>query len=156
METLKRKQKTLAVAEIDLVYRSKIKIERRPQITCSKDAFKQLLPFYDPDKIELQEEFKILLLDPSNRILGIYQLSAGGITGTTVDPRMVFIAALKAKATAIILAHNHPSGVLLPSNLDEALTKRMAAAGGFLEIKVHDHLILSKDGYFSFADKGLL
>lgn len=156
METLTKQTRNFAIAEVDLVYRSKVNVEKRPKITCSADAFKQLIPFYDPDKIELQEEFKVLLLNPSNRILGMYPMSVGGIMGTVADVRMIFIAALRAKATAIIVAHNHPSGKLRPSEADKVITKKMAAAGEFLEIEVIDHLILSKDKYFSFADEGLL
>lgn len=156
METLTRKKRNFRVAEVDLVYRSKVNMERRPKITCSKDAFKQLIPFYDPDKIELQEEFKVLLLNPSNRILGMYPMSMGGIMGTTVDIRMIFIAALRAKATAIIVAHNHPSGKLRPSQADITITKKMALAGELMEVEVIDHLILSRDAYYSFADEGML
>lgn len=138
------------------MYRSKVNMQRRPRITCSKDAFEQLIPFYDPDKIELQEEFKVLLLNPANRILGMYPMSVGGIMGTVADVRMIFIAALRAKATAIIVAHNHPSGKLRPTQADIAMTKKIALVGELMDIEVVDHLIVSKDGYYSFADKGIL
>ena len=144
------------VSEIDLVYRSKIKAAERPSVKTSKDGYDLLLSYWDPDKIELLEEFKILLLNQGNRVLGVFEVSSGGITGTVADPRLIFTAALKASACSIILAHSHPSGNLKPSQSDEDLTTKIREAGRFLDIKVLDHLILTRSGYFSFADEGLL
>ena len=107
------------------------------------------------DTIELQEEFKVLLLNKAHRVLGIYNLSKGGIDGTVADIRLVFTTALKTASTSIILAHNHPSGKLLPSTADKMLTSKLRNAGDILDIKVLDHLIISKDGYFSFGDEGM-
>jgi DNA repair protein RadC len=86
----------------------------------------------------------------------MFNVSNGGITGTVADPRLIFIAALKANAVALVLCHNHPSGSLNPSTADRELTRKMAQAGSLLEIKVLDHLILSSESYYSFADEGLL
>jgi DNA repair protein RadC len=108
------------------------------------------------DKIELQEEFKILLLNQANRVLGIFSLSSVGITGTVADPRLIFGAAIKTCSTSIILSHSHPSGNLRPSRADEELTNKIKQAGQFLDIRVADHIIVSKEGYFSFADEGLI
>jgi DNA repair protein RadC len=144
------------VSEIDLVYRSKIKAAERPSVKTSKDGYDLLLSYWDSDKIELLEEFKILLLNQGNRVLGVFDVSSGGITGTVADPRLIFTAALKASACSIILAHSHPSGNLKPSKSDEELTTKIREAGRFLDIKVLDHLILTRSGYFSFADEGLL
>ena len=101
------------------------------------------------------EEGKIILLNQANRVLSLFSLSQGGITGTVMDPKLIFIAALKRGACNIILCHNHPSGNLKPSKSDEDLTSKVKAAGALLDIKVLDHIIISSEGYFSFADEGL-
>ena len=89
-------------------------------------------------------------------MLGILELSTGGISGTIADLRHIFAAALKANATGIVLAHNHPSGDTTPSKADEDLTRKIKTAGQFLEIAVLDHFIVTNEEYFSFADHGLL
>ena len=144
------------VSEVELVYRSKIRASERPQIRDSKSAYDLLIRYWNMDKIELQEEFKILLLNQANRVLGIFSLSSGGITGTVADPRLIFGAAIKICSTSIILSHSHPSGNLKPSRADEELTNKIRQAGQFLDIRVADHIIVSKEGYFSFADEGIL
>jgi DNA repair protein RadC len=144
------------VSEVELIYKSKIKASERPLVRDSKTAFDLLAKNWDMDKIELLEEFKILLLNQANRVLGIFPLSRGGITGTVADPRLIFGAALKACATSIILSHSHPSGNLRPSRADEELTLKIREAGKFLDIRVADHIIIAAAGYFSFADEGLL
>ena len=90
------------------------------------------------------------------KVLVIYEVSTGAITGTVADPRVIFAAALKANATAIIISHNHPSGNLKPSRQDEDLTQKIKYAGEFLEIKLLDHVVVTNEGYFSFSDEGLL
>jgi DNA repair protein RadC len=144
------------ISEIGLVYKSKIKAAERPCVKTSKEAYDLFFGLWDLDRIELLEEFKVLFLNHGNRVLGIFLVSSGGIAGTVADPRLIFIAALKASASSIILAHSHPSGNLRPSRNDEELTAKIREAGLFLEIKVLDHLILTRSGYFSFADEGLL
>lgn len=146
----------MAVAEIELVYRSKVKAAERPRITSSKDAYDILLNYWDENKIEFIEQFKILLVNRGNKVLGVYEVSTGGVTGTVADPRLIFAAALKANATAIILAHNHPSSNLKPSQADEQLTHKIKEGGRYLDIQVLDHLIVCSDGYYSMADEGLL
>jgi DNA repair protein RadC len=98
----------------------------------------------------------VILLNRAHRVLGIYELSTGGVTGTIADPKLVFTAALKANACSLVLSHNHPSGNLRPSKADEELTMKIKEAGKFLDIQVLDHLIVTSEGYFSFADEGLL
>jgi DNA repair protein RadC len=98
----------------------------------------------------------IMLLNRANRVIGVYKVSNGGLTGTVADIRLIFVAALKAAAGSIILAHNHPSGNLNPSGEDSRLTQKIKDAGKLLDIQVLDHLILSKEGYFSFADQGMI
>lgn len=144
------------VAEVELVYKTKVKPSERPKILSSKDSYNLLLQCWDMDKIELQEQFKVMLLNRSNKVLGIYEVSSGGITGTVADPKLIFMAALKASACGIIISHNHPSGNLKPSRPDEELTKKIKEAGMLLDIKVLDHVIVTSEGYYSFADEGLL
>ncbi|MGO2101732.1 MAG: RadC family protein [Psychroflexus halocasei] len=102
------------------------------------------------------EEFWIMMLNNSNKVIHKYNLSKGGITATMVDIRLLFKKALSQSATSIILTHNHPSGTLKPSQADKQLTAKVKKAGEILDIKVLDHLIITEKSYFSFADEGLL
>lgn len=156
MEPTTQQQHWMQVQEIELVYRSSVKISERPFVTSSDEAYQILRHLWNPDILELQEEFKVLLLNRANRILGIYTASRGGITGTVVDIRLLLAAALKAGACSIMLAHNHPSGNLKPSNADIQLTRKIASAADLMDLKVLDHLIVSTEGYYSFADEGEL
>ncbi|WP_299702724.1 RadC family protein [uncultured Pontibacter sp.] len=144
------------VAEIKLTYRNKVKPSDRPQVTCSTDSFQVLKASWDTGKIEFVEQFKVLLLSRANRVLGIYEVSTGGVAGTVADPKLIFAAALKACASGIILSHNHPSGNLTPSAADLQLTKKLKQGGELLDIAVLDHIILTGEGYYSLADEGLL
>lgn len=144
------------VAEVELVYKSKVKASERPQIASSKDAYVLFVTLWEEGKMDLVEQFKILFLNRANRVLCIYNLSSGGITGTVADPRLIYSAALKVNAVNLILCHNHPSGSLHPSIQDEALTQKIKGAGALLDMNVLDHLIISSEGYYSFADEGLL
>jgi DNA repair protein RadC len=112
------------VAEIQLIYKSKVKPSERPRITHSKDAFELLMQCWDENKLEFVEQFKILLTNRAHKVLGILDISTGGVSGTVADPKIIFAAALKASASGIILAHNHPSGNLNPSHADISLTKK--------------------------------
>jgi len=146
----------LKVAEVEITYRPKFKVSERPQISKSKDAYDILIQQWDKGKIALLEEFKILLLNRRNRVLGIVHISSGGLSGTVADPKVIFTSALKACASGIILCHNHPSGELDPSNEDLALTRRLVDAGKMLDLKILDHLIICNDEYYSFGDDGIL
>ena len=108
---------------------------------------------WDSDTIELQEEFKVLLLNRANEVLGIYPLSKGGITGTVVDQRLIFAVALKCNATGIILCHNHPSSTLKPSDSDITLTRSIKKCADLLDITLLDHLIITKKGFLVFQMK---
>ncbi len=122
------------------------------KITSSKSVFEIMQPIIG----ELpHEEFWILYLNNSNKVISKAQLSVGGITGTLVDVRLVFKMALEKGATALILCHNHPSGTLIPSDADKQITKKLKIAGDSLEIKVLDHLIVTETKYFSFVDEGI-
>ncbi len=156
MELMMMETELLKVAEVELIYKTKVKAADRPKITCSKDAYKLLLQTWDMNKIELLEQFKVLLLSRGNRVLGLYEVSTGGITGTVADIRLIFAAALKTNSVYIFLSHNHPSGNLKPSRADDQMTEKFKQAGKFLDIEVLDHLIVTKDGYYSYADEGVL
>lgn len=122
------------------------------KVTSSKVVFEIMQPIIG----ELpHEEFWIVYLNNSNKILSKAQLSKGGITGTLVDVRIVFKSALEMGATSLILCHNHPSGTLVPSDADKQITKKLKSAGDSLEIKVLDHLIITETNYFSFVDEGI-
>jgi DNA repair protein RadC len=123
------------------------------QIGSSKSVFEIMQPIIG----ELQhEEFWILYLNYSNKVIAKSQLSKGGITGTVVDIRIVFKIALEQNATSIILSHNHPSGKLQPSDADITITKKIKMAGQQLDIPVLDHLIITEKGFYSFNDNGIL
>ena len=102
------------------------------------------------------EEFWILYLRNSIRIAHKWRLSKGGMTSTVVDARLVFKVAIEHNATSIILAHNHPSGILHPSESDKAITRKLQMAGENLDIKVLDHVIITETAFYSFADDGIL
>jgi len=123
------------------------------KISNSRTAFEILQPIIG----ELpHEEFWIIYLNNSNKIIQTKQLSKGGITGTLVDIRMIFKEAIQVGAIALILAHNHPSGTISPSESDKKLTSKLHKAGEQLDIRVLDHLVITAKDYFSFGDEGLL
>ena len=154
METLN--QNWQIVSEIELIYKSKIKTSERPHIKSSKDAYLLLKSSWDQRKIDYFEQFKILFLNHSVKALGLYEMSSGGITGTIVDLRMLFSAALKANSTNIMITHNHPSGNTSSSEADRHMTAKIRQAGELLDIKLLDHLIITSETYYSFADEGAL
>ena len=108
------------------------------------------------NEIELQEQFIVLYLSQANRVIGYYKHSKGAINATVADTRIILGTALKCACVAMIVAHNHPSGNLKPSRADEELTKRLKESAALMDIKLLDHLIITKEGYLSFADEGLL
>lgn len=156
MKTITEKQDWKIASEIELIYKTKIKASERPQITSPEAAYKLAIKTWNPGKIEFLEQLKILLLNNSNMVLGIYEVSSGGTTGALIDIKLIFTAALKANASALIMIHNHPSGKTLPSISDKLLTKKVKEAGGILDIKVIDHLIISPETYYSFANNGCI
>ena len=122
------------------------------KITSSKAVFEIMQPIIG----ELpHEEFWVLYLNNSNKVIYKSQLSKGGITGTVVDVRLIFKTALEHNATSVILSHNHPSGKLLASDADKEITKKLKLAGEQLDIKVLDHVIITETGYLSFQDEGI-
>jgi DNA repair protein RadC len=129
--------------------------EKKLKVTNSKDSFEILLDSWDKNIIELQEEFKVLLLNRGNQVLGVYSMSKGGVSGTIVDAKLVFSVALKCNASSIIIAHNHPSGSLTPSEADKRLTQKLKKASQYLDIVLLDHIIVTKEDFYSFSDNGL-
>lgn len=125
----------------------------KPKITCSKDGFNIMQTIIGDLE---HEEFWVLFLNNSNKVLAKNQISKGGLTATIVDVRLLFKQALELTAVAIIVCHNHPSGKLQPSNADKQLTQKIKLAGATLDIKLLDHLIITEKDYFSFADEGIL
>ena len=153
---MKTQQQT-TVSEVQLIYKNKVKASDRKKITCSRDAYNVFMDNWNPEIIEFVEEFKILLMNRANSVLGILEISKGGTSGTVTDVRVVFQAAIKGNASGIICAHNHPSGNLTPSESDTRLTSKLKEAGNLMDIQLLDHLILSTEGdYYSFADNALI
>ena len=142
----------VAALELGRRRRTEDALEKK-KISSSSSVFELMQPIIG----ELpHEEFWIIYLNNSNKVIDRFQLSKGGITGTLVDVRLALKKALELGATSIILAHNHPSGALHPSNADKQLTQKLKTAGESLDIKILDHLIVTEKSYFSFADEGLL
>lgn len=141
-------------AALELGRRRRLEEEiKSEKITSSKSVFTMMQPVLG----ELpHEEFWILYLNNSNKVIRKNQLSKGGITGTLVDVRLVLKNALETGATALILCHNHPSGTLKPSQADKDITQKLKAAAQSLDIKVLDHIIVTEQAYFSFADENLM
>ena len=143
------------IDEIKISY-SSISYNERIKIVDSAKAYNSFKDSWNIETIELFEEFKIILLNHASEALGIYTVSKGGISSTVVEIRHILFVALKTNSTGIILAHNHPSGNLKPSSSDLKLTERMNEACKVMDLNLIDHIILSKQGYFSFKDEGYL
>lgn len=133
--------------------RREIEVEEKPRISGSRDCFLILQPHLQDLP---HEEFWILVLNRANRVIAKHRISQGGVAGTVADPKIIFKLAVSDLASAIILAHNHPSGNLAASQADIDLTRKMKHAGNLLEIQILDHLIVAGQKYFSFADEGML
>jgi len=142
----------MKVAEIKISYSSnnlaKVKISN------SQDAYELLLSHWDKDIIEFQEEVKVILLNRANKALGIYDLSKGGVSQSVIDIKIVLSIALKSNASSIIIGHNHPSGNLKPSISDSSITRKLKEACEILDLTLYDHLIISKESYYSYSDEG--
>ena len=143
------------VAEIEINYKNRVKSSDRIKISGSKDAYDVLCQLWSA-KIEYVEEFYVLFMNRANQVLAITKVSEGGTCGCLVDPKRIFQTALKVNSQSLILSHNHPSCNATPSEADIQLTRKLKEAGAFLDIAVLDHLIITTEGYYSFADEGLL
>lgn len=142
------------VAALELGRRRKeLDTDEKPKVSASADAYQII----KADLLDLpHEEFWVLILNRANRVIKKQQISQGGVAGTVADPKIIYKSALDSLASGIILAHNHPSGNLTPSQADIDLTKKLKEAGKMLEIQVLDHIIVAGQKYFSFADEGML
>lgn len=150
------KKQESKITEIELVYHDRKPASERPKITSSEDAYKMLIDTWDMNKLELQEQFRVLLVDRANKCIGVSTLATGGIADCMVDLKLVFALALKAKASGIILAHNHPSDNPAFSEDDCRLTKQLQQVGALLKIEVLDHILVTKSAHTSMSDKGLM
>jgi DNA repair protein RadC len=142
------------IAEVRISYATNVRPSDREKIGSSKDAeaiFRQIFPDF-----EHREYFYAMLLNRGNQVLGYYEVSKGGISGTVVDIRLIMQAAIKANGTAIVLAHNHPSGSLQASDADLRITRKIKQACTVLDLSLLDHLILTNFSYTSMADEGIL
>jgi len=146
------------------VYSQKLSLQKfnepgisfREKITCSNDCYQIAKKFWDAESLEITESFNVVYLNKQNQTIAWAEISRGGMDGTMADTRIIFAHAILAGATAMILFHNHPSGGLKPSDADIAVTKKLKAAGNILDILVLDHLIVTAESYYSFADEGTI
>jgi len=148
-------ENTMKATEVKITYHPKIKASERAKISSSKQCYDILKPFYS-EIIEHREYSFIALLNSANKVLGVTKISEGGCTGTVMDVRTIFQAAILANAVGVIISHNHPSGNLKPSEADKRITRNLVEAGKIMEIALLDHIILTDESYFSFADNGLI
>ena len=127
--------------------------EQRKSISNSQEAYESFLALIDdPTK----EHFMVAYLNRGNKVIKVERISTGGISGTAADPKVIFKNALLKEASAIMICHNHPSGVARPSTEDKKLTKNLITAGNIFDINVLDHLIIGENSYFSFAEQGMM
>lgn len=144
------------LSEMVIGYKTMPQMKDVEPICTSLDMHKYLRSIWNADQIEYREEFKIIMLTRKNQPIGYVTIGVGGQAGVVADPKIIFSHALLAGSASIILAHNHPSGNLNPSQQDLQLTKKVVQAGLFLDIPVLDHVIITEDSYYSFADAGIL
>ena len=145
------------LGELSVGYKYTSSLENRPKITNNKEAFEVLSAIFDKNRIGLQEQFIVVLLNNANIVIGTLNVFSGGLNSTIVDVRIIVATALNIMATGIIIAHNHPSGNLQPSKEDILLTKKLKTALEFMDINLLDHFIISPEYKFkSFSEEGLL
>jgi DNA repair protein RadC len=142
------------ISALELGRRRKSLTENKaPKVESSQTAFEQLYPYLaDLD----HEQFYTILFNRANKVIDVIKVSQGGVSGTVADAKLIFRSAVEKLASGIILAHNHPSGNLKPSQADIALTRKIKEAGVMLDISVLDHIIIASNDYFSFSDQGML
>ena len=141
------------VGELTVTYKRTEKLTTK--IQSSKDVADYIRPYFE-ECMDDHEEFKIIYLNNNSNVVNVDHVSVGGLTGTLVDIRLVVRNALQITISAVILVHNHPSSTLKPSSADKELTEKLKTAFGYFDIKVLDHLIITREAYFSMADEGLL
>ena len=143
------------IPEITVCYKDSVKASERFRVLNSADTAKILAVAFN-DCMQHHEEVNVLYLNKANRVLGISNVAKGGIENVTVDIKIILQTALKASASAIIVSHNHPSGNLTPSQIDLDLTKRIKTGCDVIDVKLIDHVIITDEAYYSFADEGRL
>jgi DNA repair protein RadC len=143
------------VAEIQIIYKSKVKACNRVLVKKAQDA-EPLFRTYYKDIMEYREAMYVMYINRGNFAIGIKLLSYGGTSGTVCDAKLIMQGALKVNAHAFILCHNHPSGQLKPSENDITLTEKIKKLGKLMDLEILDHLILTEDSFYSFADSGLM
>ena len=142
------------VAEVALSYRNSVPYDQRTKITGAKDAYRILRKLHDDNTIDYTETFKVLYLNQANHVLGYKIVSEGGLTSTYSDIRTIMQGALLTNAVSMIIAHNHPSGNVTPSEKDIQITSQINKAAKLLDLQLLDHIIYTRETYFSFADDG--
>lgn len=149
------KKNESTVSEITVSYSPRIPASERKQIHNSKDIFEMLVPVFSCC-LEHHEEAWAIYMNNQHKVLGMAKIGQGGFSETTVDPKIVIQIALKANASSIILAHNHPSGNPYPSTADDKITNKLKSAASFLDIQFTDHIVMCDEVYYSYADEGKL
>ncbi len=144
-----------SIPEITVSYKDNVKTSERFQIKCSEDLAKIFKEAFQ-DCMQHHEEAYVIYMNHSNRVLGISNISKCGIASTMVDIKIILQTALKVHASAIIFSHNHPSSVLNPSQQDIDLTRKLKDACRLLDISLLDHIIMTEESHYSFANEGLL
>jgi DNA repair protein RadC len=145
-----------SVSEVELIYRNKVKPADRIKIVSSEQAYNAFINAWDLNKIDMVEQFYALFVDRANNCLGISNMFTGGVSACLVDMKVIFATALKMNASSIFVAHNHPSGNIVPSRADKALTEKIRDGGKLLDIVLLDHLIVTPLKYYSFTEAGLI
>jgi len=142
--------------EFNISLKYKGKKSELKTISSSNDAADIARMCFDADTMDWTESFIVIALNNANKVLGFYKVSSGGVTATIADPKVIFQFALLSNASSILVAHNHPSGNLQPSNADKAITEKIANAAKLLDMRLLDHIIITDESHFSFQESGLL
>lgn len=140
--------------EVDFSIKNAQPMCERLKIKNSSQLYRYFLPLFGAE-IETREHFFVVLMNQANQVVGSYKLSTGGLSACLVDLRVLFFVVVRSLATSIAICHNHPSGNLVASDQDKKLTQKIKTACAFLDINFLDHLIVTADGYLSFADEGI-
>ncbi|NLY01875.1 MAG: JAB domain-containing protein, partial [Rhodopirellula sp.] len=145
-------ERSAKLAEVRAVYKSSTKMSERAKIREPQDVVRYVRAIWNLNTLDLLEEFIVICLNNNHQALGWVKVSSGGFGMAEVDQRLVFSIALQTASSAIIMAHNHPSGSLEPSEADKSLTRRVKESGNLLGVPLLDHLILTREGHFSFQE----
>lgn len=149
-------QKTFKVSEVQLSFKPNYKIKKRPHIKGSEDAYKTFIEQWNLNTIGFIEEFKIILTNKKDRVLGLYNISSVGTLELAFAPKIVTTTALTFEASKLILAHNTLNGQIEPSKLDLSIANKLNICATLIDIEILDYMIINKDWYYSFRDYGIL